>query len=136
MCDGARVVTPNSGMTRPCPLCRPESYPRPPVDVRRCVAASMVRDIDAEGIAPGSLMALCREGFAGVPGYILTCPGCGQQSGLYLHPPDPGTPRWTVTAGDPARTEGLTLSPSIHHTTAQGGCGWHGYLRDGVFTPC
>lgn len=47
MCDGARVVTPNSGMTRPCPLCRPESYPRPPVDARRCVAASVVRDIDA-----------------------------------------------------------------------------------------
>lgn len=27
-------------------------------------------------------------------------------------------------------------APSILHDPAKGGCGWHGYLRNGVFEPC
>ena len=112
-----------------------------PVDIRRAIAARMVDDIDAEGVGPGCLMALNpREPGEPIPGYILTCPGCGQQSGLFLHPRDPGVPRWTVTSGDPSKAEGLTLSPSIHHQKTTNpltsGCGWHGYLREGRFVPC
>ena len=111
------------------------------MDPHRTVAARMVEDIDAPDVGPGCLMALTpREHGDPPPGYILTCPGCGQQSGLALHPRDPGVPRWTVTAGDPSKAEGLTLSPSIHHRqTAHPlttGCGWHGYLREGRFVPC
>lgn len=106
-------------------------------DPHRTVAARIVEDIDAEDVGPGALMLTHRSNDRSVvAGYILTCPGCGQQSGLFLNPVDPGVPRWRVVAGDPARAEGLTLAPSIHHTTAQGGCGWHGWLRDGVFAPC
>ena len=72
-------------------------------------------------------------------GFVFRCPGCGCESMLALHPvapgDTPGTPRWTVTAGDPRRAAGLTLSPSIHHAAPRG-CGWHGYLRDGVLVPC
>lgn len=110
---------------------------RATVDTQRTVAARIVEDIDAADVGPGSLTPInAREGETTTPGYLITCPGCGSQSGLYLHPPDAHVPRWTVTAGDPMRAEGLTLSPSIHHTTTQGGCGWHGYLTRGVFTPC
>ena len=108
------------------------------VDTRRTVPARMVDDLDAPGDdGPGCMLALNpREGGGPCPGYLFACPGCGRHSGLYLHPPDPGTPRWHVTAGDATRAEGLSLSPSIHHTTALGGCGWHGYLTAGVFAPC
>lgn len=111
------------------------------VDTRRTVGARMVEDIDAPDVGPGCLMALSPHDPGGpIPGYLLTCPGCGQQSGLYLHPRDPGVPRWTVTAGDPSKAEGLTLSPSIHHAKTSHpmttGCGWHGYLTAGVFRPC
>lgn len=37
--------------------------------------------------------------------------------------------RWTVTATDP-----LTVSPSIHCVAAQGGCGLHGWIREGRWT--
>ena len=46
-----------------------------------------------------------------------------------------GRPTWTVTAGDPRTGIGLSLSPSIHHAAPQG-CGWHGYLTNGVLRPC
>lgn len=106
-------------------------------DPHRTVPARIVEDLDASDVGPGCLLPLSpRAPGAPVPGYLLTCPGCGVQSGLYLHPLDPYVPRWTVTAGSPERAEGLTLSPSIHHTTAQGGCGWHGYLTAGTFRPC
>lgn len=36
-----------------------------------------------------------------------------------------GPGRWTMTGRGPLD---LTLSPSIH---LQGGCGWHGWVRDG-----
>lgn len=105
-------------------------------DTRRTVPARMVDDLDVPGDdGPGCMLALnAREDGGPCPGYLFACPGCGQHSGLYLHPPDPGTPRWRVTAGSAERAEGLTLAPSIHHAVAS--CGWHGYLTGGVFVPC
>ena len=46
-------------------------------------------------------------------------------------------PWWhPLISGDPRTGDGLSLSPSIFHTTAHGGCGWHGYLTNGVLRPC
>lgn len=108
------------------------------VDTRRTVAARMVADLDAPGDdGPGCMLPLNPRDEGGpCPGYLFACPGCGQHSGLYLHPPDPGTPRWRVIGGAAERAEGLTLAPSIHHTAERGGCGWHGFLTNGVFVPC
>lgn len=52
-------------------------------------------------------------------GLLMCCPGCAQRSG----------PRgkWTYDAST------KTAMPSIHHDPAFGGCGWHGYLTNGVF---
>jgi hypothetical protein len=68
-------------------------------------------------------------------GYGYTCPGCGSRSYLAIDPEQPH-PRWSVTAGDAAHPDTVTLSPSIFHTVERGGCGWHGYLTNGVLRPC
>lgn len=58
--------------------------------------------------------------------YLLCCPGCGET----------GSPRigakWTATQGSFDDVTTLTLSPSI----AKSCCGWHGFLRNGVFESC
>lgn len=41
---------------------------------------------------------------------------------------DPGEPSWE-RVGDNFET--LTLSPSILRAVEKGGCGWHGYFREG-----
>lgn len=43
---------------------------------------------------------------------------------------DPHRPRWVVESWDP-----LTLSPSILCVEGRGGCGWHGYIRGGLWVP-
>ncbi|MDO9016694.1 MAG: DUF6527 family protein [Myxococcales bacterium] len=106
------------------------------IDLRRAVP---LRVVDADAIdgpdsLPGDAVPTERDG--GVPaGFIFRCPGCGAQACLGLAPRLDQAPAWNVTAGDPRTGAGLSLTPSIHHTTALGGCGWHGYLRVGVFTP-
>ena len=102
-------------------------------DVRRTVAARLVDDIDTEGAQPGDVEVRALDGV--VWGYGYACAGCGSRSWLALTDDNPG-PRWTVAAGDVAQPGTVTLSPSIFHTVERGGCGWHGYLRDGVFAPC
>jgi hypothetical protein len=58
--------------------------------------------------------------------WTLCCPGCGEL----------GSPRdgavWSVTSGSWDDVSTLTLSPSI----AKNCCGWHGFLRHGVFESC
>lgn len=53
-------------------------------------------------------------------GLLLCCPGCAQRSG----------PRgkWTY---DPVTRSAL---PSIYHDPKYDGCGWHGYLTQGIFS--
>ena len=61
----------------------------------------------------------------------FTCPGCGQYGSIRAgHPKPEQSPSWDIVEGtldDPAT---LTLSPSIN---CIGCCGWHGWLRNGVF---
>ncbi len=65
---------------------------------------------------------------------MFACPGCGQWGGVSAGTPKPAQgPSWQIVAGtldDPAT---LTLAPSIN---CIGCCGWHGYLKNGVFESC
>lgn len=58
--------------------------------------------------------------------WTLCCPGCGEV----------GTPKagahWRATAGSFDDVSTLTLEPSIQKSC----CGWHGYLKNGVFVSC
>lgn len=106
-----------------------------PVDLRRSVPVRFVADIDAPDPQPGDMMPMSAA-HGGVPwGYAFRCPGCCIETCLPMQPADAHSPRWTVTAGDPRTGAGLSLSPSIHHAVPHG-CGWHGYLTNGVLSPC
>jgi hypothetical protein len=53
---------------------------------------------------------------------IIVCPGCGRRSG---------------SAGNHVYNEETkTYHPSIVHNIDLGGCGWHGWLKNGIFTEC
>ena len=68
-------------------------------------------------------------------GYMLSaCPGCGAISGMLVAHPKPGaSPSWDIVSGSLKDVTTWSLSPSIH---CRGCCGWHGYLRNGVFESC
>ena len=107
-----------------------------PVDTGRRVPLRIVDDTDCADAAPGDAMVLTSQGSDEPCCYAFRCPGCGAASALpLLSSPVQQRPFWRVTAGDPRRATGLTLTPSIHHA-APLGCGWHGWLRDGVLVPC
>lgn len=53
---------------------------------------------------------------------VICCPGCGQVSG------SAGKHRWDQAT--------QSYHPSIVHSETLGGCGWHGWLKNGVFTNC
>lgn len=62
---------------------------------------------------------------------MIACPGCGHVSGMEVGNPKPAnSPSWLII-GDVAKPESVTLEPSIN---CVGCCGWHGYLRNGVYT--
>lgn len=103
------------------------------IDLRRTCPVTVVEDIDAPDIAPGSIEV--RGAGTEYGGYGYACPGCGSLSFLAIGPENP-SPRWLVTAGDVAKPETVSLSPSILHSVERGGCGWHGYLTNGVLAPC
>lgn len=64
----------------------------------------------------------------------FACPGCAQWGSVRTgHPKPEPSPSWDIVSGEPAKPESLTLSPSIN---CVGCCGWHGYLRNGVFESC
>lgn len=65
---------------------------------------------------------------------LFACPGCGRMGSIRAtHPKDANGPSWDITAGKLADPETLTLHPSIN---CVGCCGWHGWLRGGVFQSC
>lgn len=103
------------------------------VDLRRTVPARLQPPEERTGaFEPGDVMTMTDEVDGPVTALGFGCPGCGGASILHLGSgPDRHT--WQVTGGDPSKPESLSVRPSIHHS---GGCGWHGYLTDGVFAPC
>jgi hypothetical protein len=103
------------------------------VDLRRAATLHPVEDIDAPDVAPGDVEVRILDGV--LYGYAYACPGCGVRDWLAIDGENPQI-GWTVTAGDAARPETVSLSPSILHSAPRGGCGWHGYLTAGRFQPC
>jgi hypothetical protein len=59
-------------------------------------------------------------------GFLICCPGCGQLGGARQGH------KWTVSGGSATDVTTLSLTPSIQKHC----CGWHGYLRHGVFESC
>ncbi len=53
---------------------------------------------------------------------LIVCPGCGKTSGSSQKH------KFNKTT--------LSYTPSIVHDKALGGCGWHGWLTNGVFSEC
>lgn len=116
---------------------RAQKRPRRGVDhAPGIVPLRIVRDITAPDTAPGDAEPLDAGDGNGVWGYAIACPGCGAVNARLLHAQADQlhAPRWTVAEGNPRTGEGLSLAPSIHHE-APPGCGWHGWLVGGVFTP-
>ena len=76
-----------------------------------------------------------REGL----GITFNCPcGCSDQLAVsFTNPLDGQPPRdghtWQRT-GDTFET--LTLSPSLLRSKDKGGCGWHGWVRNGQIITC
>lgn len=104
------------------------------VDIKRSAKARLVPGAefcDAD-VQPGDVTTFEPDG--AVEELAIACPGCGRRSMLPLVAGR--NCRWTITAGDVRDPASLTLTPSIFHRTEDGGCGWHGYLTNGVFTPC
>jgi len=109
------------------------------LDLRCRVPARLasVSAIFGDAPEPGDVVPVIhRDDPARVTGYIHSCAGCGRPVSLDFAGARGGHPQWSVIEGDLARPESVTLAPSILHDTAKGGCGWHGYLRSGVFEPC
>jgi hypothetical protein len=106
--------------------------PKPDVDPKRTgVKATMIAWTEPpiemiDGLWHGPPGAFLDRHGTDPDHWLLCCPGCGQV----------GAPRdgahWTATAGSFADVTTLTLSPSILKSC----CGWHGYLRNGVFESC
>lgn len=67
-----------------------------------------------------------------VCGLMFICPcGCGSRGVLQIDSPfaDHNRDKWTWDGN----RERPTMSPSVRRTE---GCGWHGYLQDGMWRPC
>lgn len=106
-------------------------------DLSRCVAAKLVSADKWSSLEPGDCITVVSAKRPGVVvGLVHACAGCGEHVGLDFEREREGHPQWSVVSGNPAQPETLTTSPSILHDPAKGGCGWHGYLRAGVFEPC
>ena len=90
------------------------SWEEPPLDLH-------------DGMWYGPYGAFVKRQGTGLPNnWVLCCPGCGAM----------GSPRreaaWTAPSGSFDDVTTLTLNPSI----AKECCGWHGYLRNGIFESC
>ena len=73
---------------------------------------------DTDDMKPGE--AIVFDYSDGTKGLILCCPNCGRAS--------------SSSTGNPKYNEATqTVTPSIIHDKALGGCGWHGHLKNGKF---
>lgn len=105
-------------------------------DPRRKVPARLRGPETLDGsFEPGDVTPMVDEPGGPTTAYGFGCPGCGSACILHLGA-GPSGHTWHVIAGDASKPDAVTLTPSIHHTPQHGGCGWHGYLTNGVFTPC
>lgn len=63
----------------------------------------------------------------------FACPGCGRFGSILYGDPKPVISQsWKIESGS-IEALNLTLSPSIN---CVGCCGWHGFLKNGIFVSC
>lgn len=103
-------------------------------DPKRTVKATRTDDAwpDGDRAAPGAVF-IDRD-----PTYkdhlLFACPGCGRMGSIRADKQKHANgPSWQIVAGELTEPESLTLSPSIN---CVGCCGWHGFLKNGVFESC
>lgn len=89
------------------------------------ITAKKVESIDEADVAGAYQFIDSPDG--GKAGLALRCPGCRQASFL------PFTDNFHEQEWDLLNEDPIEVTPSIHHATKDGGCGWHGWLRNGVF---
>ncbi len=107
---------------------------KPPLDVRRTCKAIQA-DPDDPTIQfcyadPGKGRRFAEDML------LFACPGCGRSGAIraaHPKPPNGSGATWDITGGSLDDITTLTLSPSIN---CVGCCGWHGYLKNGVFESC
>lgn len=110
---------------------------KPAVDVRRTVKATHAA-VDDAYLQPGE-HCHTEPGKARKYGnnlFMFACPGCGVTGSIRAGHPKPDNSNgatWDVTGGSLDDPTTLTLSPSIN---CVGCCGWHGWLKGGVFESC
>jgi len=92
-----------------------------------------------EGIKDKNGDALALQRGTGIT-FDCPCGKCGMRpSAAFSNPIDGSSPvhrrgsQWTRT-GD--SFDNLTLHPSLHQVKEKGGCGWHGWLKNGILTSC
>lgn len=86
--------------------------------IKDMIPLNLVTDDEAL-LKPGDAMTLEKDGRLQL---VIVCPGCGKISGSAgNHVYDPVSKSYT---------------PSIVHDVNLGGCGWHGWLTNGVFSKC
>ncbi len=83
---------------------------------------------DAE---PGDMLPMTNES-AEIIGFNIACPGCGKWGCISFVAFDHFTNPWRVTGGSTADVRSLSVMNSILNHC----CGWHGYLKNGVFESC
>jgi hypothetical protein len=99
------------------------------VDSKRNVKATTLPAEQVHDLGFGGCSAA-----AGSDRLYFGCPGCAMPGSIRVgHPKPSGSPSWDVGGGSLADPTTLTLSPSINCVVC---CGWHGYLRNGVFESC
>jgi cytochrome c1 len=115
---------------------------RPAADHKRTVPLAKIDEPPHwEDGEPGG--AFLRHFQDGTTCLFFRCPGCGKMGHIRIDNPKPAdSPSWDVVSPPVQKTahgladfdlSQLTLSPSIR---CIGCCGWHGYLRNGVFESC
>lgn len=82
--------------------------------------------IDGRWHGPPGYMVRTQDPNRAFAGFIIACPGCGQMGSAREGA------KWSCVGGSMDDVTGLSLSPSILKNC----CGWHGYLRAGMFESC
>lgn len=87
---------------------------------------------DGEYDEPGTMRKVANSD-GSFYGFMIACPGCGRNSAMRVGEQKPAlSPSWQASGNiDDVTT--LTLTPSIN---CVGCCGWHGWLKNGVFQSC
>lgn len=107
---------------------------KPQLDIRRTIKATETFEAwpEDEFASPGAVYVDRDETYK--DHLLFACPGCGRMGGIRAtSPKNVGGQSWEIVGGTLVSPLTLTLSPSIH---CVGCCGWHGYLRNGVFESC